>query len=117
MTNNGVGGDSYAMTDFETAPSDGATPKNFTGLKGTPKAALIIINGNNGIARLVTNINPTTGEINNNDIYYSQCSNGGTATGWTPWGSTASFTPSAGSLVPSIAFIGIVNKQMLVYTY
>ena len=111
-------GENYAMTDFETAPSDWTAPKSFTGLKGTPKAALIIINGNNGITRLVTNINPTTGVIDNNDIYYNQCANGGTPLGWTPWGgSTVSFTPSAGSLVVNIALIGIVNKQMLVYTY
>ena len=112
----GGGGDSYAMSEWSSQNAYTVLP-TFTNLKGTPKAIWIIINGNSGIARILSNVNPTTGEIDNDSIYCADSQSASTATTWALWSGSMSFIVSGNSVSTSNVVVGVNYRGMIIYTY
>lgn len=112
----GGGGDSYAMSEWSAKNAYTVLP-SFTNLKGTPKAILLIVSGETGIARIFSNVNPTTGEIDNDSIYYADSQSASTATTWALWNGSMSFIVNGNSVSTSAIVIGANHRDMIFYTY
>jgi hypothetical protein len=80
------------------------------------KAVWIVFIGNNATCRVITNVNPTTGAINNSDIYYDQSTNAGTPLGWTQF-SGLSFNVTDNAVAPSGGLSSTATMQKILYTY
>ena len=109
----GGGSDRYDCTIIQNVA--GNTPPTFT-TKGKAKAIWMIYGrGDGGQFTIMTNVNPTTGVIDNNDLYY-QTQNNGSVTSWTSLSSNY-FTVSDNA----IAFSGNLSTNTryacVAYTY
>ena len=108
------GGDNYAESQFVTVPTS-ANP-TFTVVE-EPKAIWMIGIGNTGLSRVWTNVNPTTGEINNNVIYGME-SSGSAGANWIVWtGYSFTFNKQNSVVECSGPMFGVPASACIFYTY
>lgn len=114
----GGGSVKCSETSFSASQIAAGGKADFTGLKGRPKAFWVVCSVTNGNCILYTNVNPTTGavdETGQSGIYSGRCNSGGTPTDWSP--SSMTFTVDSNSLSPDSALVGVAYRQILLYTY